>query len=351
MITFRQIIESDASGILEILAANVDDRRAQGIAPFGTSQDLIVARLRSDQTGWVALMDGKPVGFAMAGRNTGELSLIAVRPDCQGWLDVLEDGERRLKKSDPGSVIKLEEHAVSDPATGYERIVRLQRGPMDRPHRLCLMLDGELYWRDMDAVPVLNDLCNQGRIPAVTIAFIGHVSGAARHEDYTCNERYGHYVDRIVAWLKSEVPSLQEDGHVICGLSLSGLMAVYLTLRYPQHFACCLSQSGSHWWRHEWFAKMAGQQARVAARFWLSVGDQETGVNVTHPPTGLFQEISQIAGVEKAVRVLEEVGGTVYFNQYQGGHSIESWRDELGKALPWLLTGPESAEPAVATDR
>lgn len=71
-----------------------------------------------------------------------------------------------------------------------------------------------------------------------------------------------------------------------------------------------------------------------------------------HPPTGLFQEISQIAGVEKAAHVLREVGGTVCYNQYHGGHSLQRWRDELRLALPWLLTKHSApAEPADAADR
>ncbi len=163
----------------------------------------------------------------------------------------------------------------------------------------------------MDAVPVLNALSDRGEIPRMTFAFVGHVSGAARQEDYTCNERYGQFIgEEVVTWLKEEVPMLLNDGHVVVGLSLSGLMAVYLALKYPQHFDCCLSQSGSHWWKHEWFAQMARRHAPIRARFWLSVGDQETAANVKHPPAGMLQEISQIEGVEKAAQVLKEMGGT-----------------------------------------
>ena len=83
---------------------------------------------------------------------------------------------------------------------------------------------------------------------------------------------------------------------------------------------------------------MARQHAPVRARFWLSVGDRETEVNVKHPPTGLLQEISQIAGVEKAAQILRDIGGDVYYHPYHSGHSLQSWREELSEALLWLLT-------------
>jgi hypothetical protein len=75
----------------------------------------------------------------------------------------------------------------------------------------------------------------------------------------------------------------------------------------------------------------------VKTRFWLSVGDEETDAKVSHPPTGLFQSISQIAGVERARAVLEETGGEVNCHRYRGGHTFESWRAELSDALQWLL--------------
>jgi len=36
--------------------------------------------------------------------------------------------------------------------------------------------------------------------------------------------------------------------------------------------------------------------------------------------------------------LLEEIGGAVRYHQYQGGHSIQCWREELSDALLWLLT-------------
>jgi enterochelin esterase-like enzyme len=228
---------------------------------------------------------------------------------------------------------KLENHIISDPASGYSRPIRLLRGPADQPHQLCLFLDGELYWREMKAIPVLNALAERGTLPPLTFAFISHGSQADRGHDYTCNEKFGCFIgEKVVPWLQQEIPSLRPGQHLIGGLSLSGLMSAYLALQYPSHFPYCLSQSGSFWWNDEWFTKNAPQHAPINTRFWLSVGDQETEVD--EPP-----EVSQLVGVNNAVKALKAIDGTVHYHEYHGGHSMPHWRDELNQALHWLLGG------------
>lgn len=368
MIAYRQISESDDVALQDIW-------RACG-TPFLLP--------KGECVGWIACVEEKPIGFALAHHRGGELMAVAILPSqrgqgiarelmrqAEGWLFshggreirlTIPDGEFLravgfferlgwviersdggrcdLKKTNARPAYKLEELTVADPSTGYARLIRLRRGPADQPHRLCLFLDGEHYWRDMYAIPMLEELVRIGSIPSMTFAFLGHVSARARHEDYPCNERYALYIgESVMEWLKIEVPSLQNSGHLVAGLSLSGLMASYLTLQYPRHFAGCLSQSGSHWWNPEWFAAMARQKAPVDARFWMSVGNHETQTNISHPPTGLFQGMSQIEGVERAARLFEEIGGTVHCHRFQGGHSLALWHDELGQALTWLLAG------------
>ena len=99
-----------------------------------------------------------------------------------------------------------------------------------------------------------------------------------------------------------------------------------------------MSQSGSFWW-------LDGKEDRLsptAAKFWLSVGDQETAEDVSHSP-GLFQKISQIAGVERAAANIRQLGGTVHHHNFSGGHAAAALRQELAPALRWLLT-PRSSK-------
>jgi len=232
--------------------------------------------------------------------------------------------------------IKLEKHNLTDAATGLSRPLHLLRGPVGQPHRLCLFLDGELYYREMKAVPVLSALLDPRARPHLTFSFLDHGNQKSREQDYTCNENFGRFItEKVIPWLQEEIPDLQPGRHLIGGLSLSGLMSAWLALRYPEHFHYCLSQSGAFWWNDEFFTKTAPQRAPADTRFWLSVGDLETEVDET--PPGSPPEVSQIVGVNNACRVLKSLGATVQYHEYHGGHSMPCWRDELEQALTWLL--------------
>ena len=50
---------------------------------------------------------------------------------------------------------------------------------------------------------------------------------------------------------------------------------------------------------------MADNLSANNQRYWLSVGNKETDVNVSHPHSGLFQKINQVEGVKKAVSLLQ----------------------------------------------
>ena len=86
--------------------------------------------------------------------------------------------------------------------------------------------------------------------------------------------------EKVIPWLE-QVPGSRPPGHhLIGGLSLSGLAAAWLALQYQSISVAALSQSGSFWWNNEQFTRMAPQRAPITTRFWLSVGDQETEVDV-----------------------------------------------------------------------
>ena len=219
----------------------------------------------------------------------------------------------------------------------YRRSAWLVEGPKT-DHSLCVLLDGEHYLDDVDALPIFSTLMQRGSIPPMTLVFVSHGGAAARHADYLCDPQFARFIaEDVVSRARERVPSLSAERHLICGLSLSGLAAAHAALLYPTRFPAALCQSGSFWWEPEAFAHLAQEHPPVGTRFWLSVGDEETDAGVSHPPTGLFQGMSQIEGVERARAVLEEHGADVNLHRYRGGHAYEHWRAELGDALPWLL--------------
>ena len=370
MIAFRQIRADDPAAFARV------DHPLPGIEHLLVSEEWKPAGTR---TAWVACSDSVPIAVASACRRSGELLGLSVQPEFRskrigrellrqteawlfshgwgtisaacdpasgmpvdfligrGWRMDEANGGSRLFKDNPGPRFALEEHWIEDAATGYGRLVRLSRGHATRAHPLCLVLDGESYWRDMAAVPVFEDIT--ASLPSgMTVAYVGHVSALDRHQDFTANDAYARFIgEAVIPWLRREVAGLSQGGHMTVGLSLSGLMAVHLTLRYPEHFRSCISQSGSHWWDPEGFEEAVKRHSPLPARFWLSVGSKETATDLHHAPTGLHQKISQIEGVQHAAKVLDEHGAKVRYQEFDGGHSMEFWREELGDALRWAL--------------
>jgi enterochelin esterase-like enzyme len=225
-------------------------------------------------------------------------------------------------------------HSITSATGEYTRDVWVLEGPSDRAHPLCVFLDAELYLGSMDALPVITELMASGAIPQMTYVFVSHVDAAARHADYLCNERYTKFiVEDVVRWARERNGHIQADGNLICGLSLSALAGAYVAVRYPEVFAYALCQSGSFWWLKD----RELHWPRTNAKFWLSVGDQETAKGLSHAPSGLRQEITQIEGVANAVELLTSLGATVKHSMHPGVHSTTPWREELPPALKWLV--------------
>jgi enterochelin esterase family protein len=233
--------------------------------------------------------------------------------------------------------VLAEEMTIKSTEREYERSAWLVEGPKT-DHTLCVLLDGELYRDDVRALPIFSTLMARGRIPPMTLVLVSHGDAAARHADYVGDPQFARFIaEDVVSRARARVPSLSVERHLICGLSLSGLAAAHIALLYPTRFPAALCQSGSFWLEPDAFDQLAHERPSVRTRFWLSVGDEETDVGASHPPSGLFQGMSQIDGVERARAVLEEHGGEVNCHRYQGGHSFEHWQAELSDALPWLL--------------
>ena len=184
---------------------------------------------------------------------------------------------------------------------GYARTVWFSAGPKETPHPLCVFLDGDHYLESLGAGSLLTEAIAGGSIPRMSFAFVAHNSAAARHEDYTCNDRYARFVaEDLLCWAKNRRSSIRTEGNVVCGLSLSGLASAHIALTFPHVFSSSLCQSGSFWWSKQQFVALVRKHFPIPSRYWLSVGDEETEKDVLHPPTDMHQGISQIAGVQSS---------------------------------------------------
>lgn len=227
---------------------------------------------------------------------------------------------------------------LTGPDTGDVRRAWFAPGPQT-PHRLGILLDGEYFLEHVGAWPIIDALGAQ--IPPMSWLFVESGGPAARHVDYIGDPAFGRFVaERVFTWAAGQVP-LVDGGHLIGGLSLSGLAAAHIAVEHPARFSAALCQSGSFWLDPGAFDARVEAAPPTGARFWLSVGDQETDVDVTHPPSGIHQTMTQIDGVERARRALAPHAAALRVHTYAGGHTFDPWRAELADALRWLLAPAE----------
>lgn len=231
--------------------------------------------------------------------------------------------------------MKLQEHEIESASGEYTRKVWLVPGVGDGPKRLCIFLDAEYYLDRMDTVSTLGNLA----LPATAFLFVSHVDGEARHYDYTCNPRYSQFIaEDVAAWVKTRVGGISDRGNLICGLSLSGLASAHMALTYPDAFSAALCQSGSFWWNSEWLTGHTKSLSVQSGKFWISVGDKETESGISHPPTDLRQDVSQVVANVNFVERLRAVGAEVDYRPFSGGHDLVQWKEELPEALTWLYS-------------
>ncbi len=228
---------------------------------------------------------------------------------------------------------------------GEERAVWIESTSASPATGCLIFLDAELYLERVGAAAILDQLREDGRLPPVDAVFLSSRDAAARHLDLTCNAAFSRTLaTEFPRWIE-QTTRIGYGHYFLCGLSLSGLCAAYTVLEYSEVFAGALCQSPSAWWNDEWLAASVVGRSPGTGRFWMSVGDAERDINVTHPPTGLRQKTSQVASVRRLASVLRTAGHVIHFSEYRGGHDTRCWAEELPAALNWLLqsTGRQRA--------
>jgi enterochelin esterase-like enzyme len=228
----------------------------------------------------------------------------------------------------------LQEDSFRGTTTSIERQVWTQPANIASPQTAVLFLDAELYIDRVHAPAVMQKEC-----PHALSVYVSNNGAAARHADYTCNPTYAQFIaEELLPWVLLQHTTLYASKIVLAGLSLSGLAAADIALRYPDRFSHVICQSPSFWWENERFRKQISPRPQKHPAFWICVGDQETQTGVSHPPTGLRQNSTQIEACEHTCEALVQAGCTVSFRTYHGGHDPACWRTDLELALPW--SGP-----------
>ncbi len=226
------------------------------------------------------------------------------------------------------------EHLVRGRVVQIERKIWTAPSVVPRPGKAVIFLDAELYLERVEAAQVVEQLQRDGTILPIATAYVSHNSAADRHIDSTCQMDYATFIAKDVhQWVREWSPDVTEI--VLAGLSLSGLAAAFAATRFTSAFAATICQSPSFWWEGGRFGKELGPAIEPRPRIWVCVGDHETDVNVSHPPSGLFQGMTQVQGCDAGVAALRQNGYSVSYRTYAGGHDPKCWREDLMLALPW----------------
>lgn len=220
--------------------------------------------------------------------------------------------------------------------TGIERRCWIQSAISHSPQTLLLFLDAELYIARVQSPVVVQRLQQQKQIAPALSVYVSNKDAAARHFDYACDPQYATFIaEELVPWVLQQHPTIDPAQIVLIGLSLSGLAAADIARRYPDRFRKVICQSPSFWWENERFCSMISPKPPHAPDYWICVGDEETQCGVTHAPSGLRQDSTQIEACEHTRDVMIEQGYTVAYRTYNGGHDPACWQVDLALALPW----------------
>ena len=236
--------------------------------------------------------------------------------------------------------MKEEIHKLRSSILGNERNLWIQV-PREVTHEtgLLVVLDAELYRDRVRAPSIIEELVEQGTIDMPLVVYVSNGGIDARWEECPCYPPFAEFISQeLYPWILKRYPFVNNtQNRVIAGLSYTGLAASYVALKSNDLFTKVISQSGSYWSNEcELSRSLENSEQSSDLSFFLDVGDQETDINVQHKED-VFQEVSQIEGVERFRDALVKLGCTVRYERFDGGHSAGGWASILPRALRWAL--------------
>lgn len=82
---FREVAEHDVPALFEVRTATRENAYTrEQLRQLGITPDSVSGMLARDHRGWLCEVAGRVAGFAMGDQSTGELWVIAVRPEFEG---------------------------------------------------------------------------------------------------------------------------------------------------------------------------------------------------------------------------------------------------------------------------
>lgn len=211
------------------------------------------------------------------------------------------------------------------------------------PHKeygYVLFSDGSEYTEILSAHHALDNLIAEDKISPTIGIFIN--SEEERFEELTCNDDFCNIVvNEILPWVKSMYSlSLDPSKAVTCGLSLGGLTATYMGLKYSNIFGKVLSQSASFWYNPDVELDLLNSDEYVKEHHepWMSLQFKRT----SRLPVKFYFNAGELEG-DRMIRNINHVKDTlvdldyeVHFEMFKSGHDYLSWGQTFATGMIML---------------
>jgi len=248
-------------------------------------------------------------------------------------LALKESYLKALIQEDSGKIFKLDMN-TGEPSPQTQIHLTKDFNP-DNPYKFVIFLDGTNYLEMMNAPLIIDNMKKEGKIQGLVSVFLP--SGENRFENYTLKDSFNDYICDILIPLVSHTLNIhppKEDTYV-CGLSLGGLAACYLTLKNSNIFNGAISQSGSFWYEKESpsgelsLLDLYQTSPHLPLRLYISVGKMEVRKMRDH-------STNMLEANKAFKKLLFEKGYIVTYNEFAGGHDLLCWRKELPAILSFI---------------
>jgi enterochelin esterase family protein len=231
---------------------------------------------------------------------------------------------------------KLEEYKFHSKNLEDKRRIRVYTpygyNEEEKPYGFMVLTDGNDYISLLSAIETLNNLIANKKIPPIVAIFIDSTEN--RGKELKCNDSFCEVITKeIISWTRQKYNiSIDPEEAIICGLSLGGLTAAYLGLKYSDVFGNVLSQSGYFWYNSEelepdedcWMSTQFKEVDRLKLKFYLDMGVLETKYKIIDPNINLKD-------------TLISKGYQVDLQWFNGGHDYLSWGETLAQGLISLI--------------
>lgn len=226
---------------------------------------------------------------------------------------------------------KIERFNFESELLENERTVSIYTPPRfdaSKNYPLLVLLDEEIYFDEINAPTILDNLLAENLIPPMISVFVGNAKEMRRSElggnFLFAKFINGELLDRIK---KSHKISGNPNETIIGGASFGGLTAILTGLSYPAMFGKILSQSGSFWRNWDSVTKKLFERDFPRQKIYLDAGiyeiEQKNG-------TSILETNRDLRDILRAKKI------AVDYREFKGGHGAINWRGTLSDGLIFL---------------